>query len=122
MADAPELEELLPPAPELEEPLLLEELPLAPELEELLLLLLEELPPLLELEELEELEELLLLAVELGVGSLDPHPTSRLVAASTQATPCSLIRSLLNFISHPSMLEIHGTTRRNSKCRFEGRL
>jgi hypothetical protein len=48
----------------------------APELEELLLLL----PLLLELEEL-----LLLLAVEVGAKSFDPHPTSRLVAASAQA-------------------------------------
>jgi hypothetical protein len=65
-----------------------------PEPEELLLLELEELlPPLL------ELEELLLLEVEVGVGSFPPHPASRLLAARTQAIPCSLIRSVLNLIS-----------------------
>jgi hypothetical protein len=55
----------------------------APELEELLLLLLLELEELLLLLEPEEL----LLAVEVAVVSFDPHPTSRLVAASTQAIP-----------------------------------
>jgi hypothetical protein len=54
----------------------------APELEELLLELEELPPPLLELEEL-----LLLLEVEVAAVSLDPHPASRPVAASTQAIP-----------------------------------
>ena len=59
MADVPELEVLLP----------------------LLLLELEVLlPPLLELLEL-------LLEASVGVVSFDPHPTSRPVAANTQAMP-----------------------------------
>jgi len=60
----------------------------APELEELLLL---PLLLLLELEEplplLLELLELLLVEVSAGAASFDPHPTSRPVAASTQAMP-----------------------------------
>jgi hypothetical protein len=57
-------------------------MPDAPEPEELLLELEELLPPLLELEEL-----LPLLEAEGVVVSPDPHPTSRLVAANTQAIP-----------------------------------
>jgi hypothetical protein len=60
--------------------------------EELLLELEELPPPLLELEEL-------LLEVEAGAGSLDPHAASRLLATRTQAMPCSFSRSILCLIS-----------------------